>query len=86
MTIFHRLERYGHSGPLENTYIIVSYETQHRGLWQCKFSNSGLRELDAEPPFESLTAEEQRAVKEIGAIVYYFTHEELPEGLNIYNT
>jgi hypothetical protein len=85
MTIFHRLEKYG-TNHIEGKFITVSFDTEYRGVWQCRWTTNGMDTFPQEPPLHSLKAEEQTAIKEIGPIVFYFTHDEFPEDLNIYRT
>lgn len=85
MTIVHRLEDSGFNIPRGN-YIIVSFETEYRGIWQCKWTEVGLEELDVEPSIETLKTKHEQAIREIGPIMFYFTHGLWPEDLSMYDT
>lgn len=85
MTIFHRIEDYG-DNHIEGKFLTLSFNTAHRGIWQCRFTNNGMDQYPQEPAFHTLKSEEQTAIKEIGGIVFYFTHNEWPEGLNAFST
>jgi hypothetical protein len=77
MSMFHRLEKYG-TNHIDGDYICVSFETEHRGIWQCRWSESGMGEFPSEPPFESLRESEQAEIKEVGLIVFKLTHDNIP--------
>lgn len=78
--MFHRLEKYAFNIP-EGNYVVVSFETDHRGIWQCTWRETGIDEtaLTSEPPLHTLKKEEQKEVKEVGPIVFYLTHGEWPD-------
>lgn len=82
MTILHNVERYGTRGdwrdPSAEKFVELSFETKYRGIYQCGCNDSGLYHFQSEPPFESLTKEEQNEIKEISKIVFYITHGKLP--------
>ena len=84
MSILHRVEKYG-DNHIEGKFVNLSFDTKFRKHWQCRVTNTGLHEFAAEPPLHSLTGEEQKAIKEIAGIVYYFTHDEWPEGLSCFS-
>jgi hypothetical protein len=77
MSSFHRLENYG-CNHIEGEFIEPSFETKYRGIWQCRWTIKGMDEFASEPPFESLTKSEQREIKTVSRIVFYFTHGKVP--------
>lgn len=77
MSIFHRLEEYGQNA-IYGKYVIVSFETKYRGIWQCRWTETGRDSIKPEPSIETLTEEEQRQVDLIGPIVYTFTYGQPP--------
>lgn len=85
MSILSRVEKYG-LDPAEGRYLRLSFETEYRGVWQCRWSHTGMSEFPNEPPFESLKQSEQEAVEEIGPIVFFLTFGEWPEDLSISET
>lgn len=68
MSILHRVEDV-HDHHVAR-YVTLSFDTKYRGIWQCKYGSSGITEFASEPPFETLTKEEQEEVEKVGAIVW----------------
>ncbi len=85
MSSFHRIENYGNN-HIKGAFLELSFDTEYRGYWQCRVTNTGLSEYSSEPPFESLKADEQKEIKEVAGIVFYLTHDEWPEGLSAFST
>lgn len=77
MSIFHRLEDYGFGIPRGN-YVTVSFKTTNAGLWQCQWDETGINEIDQEPPLKVLRKSEQDEITEVGPYIFYMTHGELP--------
>lgn len=80
MSEFHRVEGIGVSP--KSKYVIVSFKTTYRGIWQCKYAHNGLTKFAGEPPFESLSAESQKEVETVGPYIFYLTYGEWPESLS----
>lgn len=73
MAMLDRLEAYGDS-QIEGKYLQLSFDTKYRGIWQCRWSeDGGMSQYAAEPPFESLTKEEQKQVRQECQIIFLFT-------------
>lgn len=85
MSMLHRVEKCG-TNDIEGEFVTLSFVTNNRGFWQCRFTHQGLNEFSGEPPLETLPKKEQIAIKEIGSIVFYFTHGELPKALSAFDT
>ncbi len=77
MSLLHRVEDYGYKDNNKG-YISLSFNTKYRGIWQCLWTNKGMSEFPAEPSFESLKAEEQQTIEEVGPYVFYLTHGNFP--------
>lgn len=83
--MLHRIESWGED-HVRGPYVDLSFETEHHGIWQCKWTESGLGQFTDEPQFHFLLAEEQTAIKQIAPIVFYFTHGEISEDLSGYDS
>lgn len=77
MSLLHRIEKYGNN-HIEGPFLELSFDTEYRGIWQCHLALNGMSQFSSEPPLESLKKEEQEAIKEIGMVVFYFTHGKVP--------
>lgn len=78
MSMLHRIEKYGRN-HIEGEFLLLSFDTEYRGIWQCRWTMQGMDQLRDEPPLESLKQSEQDAIREIGLIVFTFTFGELPK-------
>lgn len=77
MSMLHRVEEYG-DNHIEGEYLVLSFDTKYRGIWQCRWTGNGMSEFPSQHPFESLTDDEQKAINEIGTYVFYVTHNTIP--------
>lgn len=71
---------------IRGKYVTLLFETEYNGIWRCTWEKNGLKEWDQEPSFHFLLADEQKAIKQIGPIVFYFTHGVEPEDLSGYES
>lgn len=78
MVDLHRVEYYG-DNHVEGAYVSLSFYTQHRGIWQCRWTETGMREYAEEPPFESLKEAEQQYIERAAAIIFLLTHGKPPK-------
>jgi len=72
MSILHRVEDFYHN-HIEGNVVELSFNTKYRGVWQCRVTVGNIKEYNSEPPFESLTEEEQQKIKQIGRYVHSVT-------------
>jgi hypothetical protein len=77
MPMLNSIEKYG-DNHIDGCFVVLSFDTDHRGIWQCRFSESGMGQFASEPPFESLKESEQKQVKREGMIIFIFTHSFAP--------
>lgn len=62
--------------------VSFSFTTDYRGVWQCSWTDGGLKEFNYEPPFESLKKSDQEYVGRTGVLLFYMTFGRLPEHLS----
>lgn len=72
MSILYRVEDF-YENHIEGPVVELTFDTKYRGKWQCRCTGNQIKEYNSEPPFESLTKEEQKQIKQIAQYVHYIT-------------
>lgn len=85
MAILESVEDFGHDA-CEKKYVKVLFSTDYKGYYQYCCTERDFGRGREEPPLHSLKETDQKEIKRVSAIIYYFTHGELPEDLSVFDT
>lgn len=77
MPMLNRIENYGNN-HIEGEFLELAFDTEYRGIWQCRWTMTGMSQYSSEPPLESLKKAEQKQIRRESLIIFKFTFGKLP--------